>query len=73
MTLVYASTLDEKMKLAFEIYDFDSDGRISAEDVRLVLSYIPIRNSDQKSSMSVEDSENEDSVGSRRLVKPLPS
>lgn len=42
---MYASGLEEKMKLAFEIYDFDSDGKISAEDVRLVLNYIPIRSS----------------------------
>jgi len=30
------------MKLAFEIYDFDSDGYIDKEDVRLVMSHIPV-------------------------------
>lgn len=41
MQQVYSSTLEEKMQLAFSIFDFDSDGKISAEDVQLVLSYIP--------------------------------
>jgi Ca2+-binding EF-hand superfamily protein len=25
----------------FDIYDFDSDGEVSREDVRIILSYIP--------------------------------
>ncbi len=43
MIQVYCSTLDEKMQLVFKMFDFDSDGKISAQDVRLILSYIPIR------------------------------
>jgi len=39
---VYYSNLDTKIKLAFDIYDFDKDGYIKKEDVRLILSYIPI-------------------------------
>ena len=30
------------MKLSFEIYDFDTDGYIDKEDVRLVMSHIPV-------------------------------
>jgi Ca2+-binding EF-hand superfamily protein len=63
MMLVYSSTLEEKMQLAFNIFDFDCDGRISAEDVKLVLSYIPSRKIN--SSLSVDDSSNE-------REKPLP-
>jgi len=58
MTLVYSSTLEEKMQLVFNIFDFDFDGKISAEDVRLVLSYIPIRR-DNVSTLSLEDSSQE--------------
>lgn len=29
------------MTLVFSIYDFDGDGKITAEDVKIVLSYIP--------------------------------
>ena len=42
MFKIYYSKLEEKIKLVFDIYDFDSDGLISKEDIRLVLSYIPI-------------------------------
>jgi hypothetical protein len=41
---VYYSDLDTKIKLSFDIYDFDKDGYISQEDVRLILSHIPIVN-----------------------------
>ena len=39
---IYNSNLETKIKLAFDMYDFDKDGYIRKEDVRLILSYIPI-------------------------------
>ena len=49
---VYYSTLETKIKLAFDMYnhlhyslaryDFDKDGYIKKEDTRLILSHIPI-------------------------------
>jgi Ca2+-binding EF-hand superfamily protein len=44
---VYYSDLDTKIKLSFDIYDFDRDGYISQEDVRLILSHIPVVNTIQ--------------------------
>jgi len=41
---VYYSNLETKIKLSFDIYDFDRDGYITKEDVRLILSHIPIVN-----------------------------
>lgn len=35
------SDFDTKMKLTFDMYDFNSDGLITKEDVRLILSYMP--------------------------------
>lgn len=43
MQRLYSSQLEEKISLAFRTYDFDNDGQISAEDVRLVLNYIPLK------------------------------
>lgn len=41
---VYYSNLETKIKLSFDMYDFDRDGFITPEDVRLILSHIPIVN-----------------------------
>jgi hypothetical protein len=41
MLEIYSSDIDGKMNLVFKIFDFDGDGKISAEDVRMILSYIP--------------------------------
>lgn len=49
---VYYSNLETKIKLSFDIYDFDRDGYITKEDVRLILSHIPIVNTIQGSTVS---------------------
>lgn len=41
---IFYSNLDTKLKLTFDLYDFDKDGYIISEDVRLILSHIPITN-----------------------------
>ena len=38
---IYFSSYDTKCQLVFDIYDFDADGEVSREDVRIILSYIP--------------------------------
>ena len=65
MQQVYSSNLDEKMRLTFDMFDFDNDGKISAEDVKLVLSYMPSRNHNV-SAITCEDSSSE-----RDTVKSL--
>lgn len=42
MFKIYYSTFEEQVKLVFDIYDFDKDGYITKEDVRIILSYIPV-------------------------------
>jgi hypothetical protein len=41
MLEIYSSDIDGKMNLVFKVFDFDGDGKITAEDVRMILSYIP--------------------------------
>lgn len=33
---------EDKIRIVFEIYDFDDDGVISREDIRVLLSYVPL-------------------------------
>lgn len=48
---IYFSSFETKCQFVFDIYDFDGDGEISREDVRIILSYIP------QVSVSVRDLE----------------
>lgn len=38
----FPETFEKSMRLIFDLFDFDSDGKISKEDVRILLSYIPL-------------------------------
>ena len=42
MTTLFYDSVDKMEKFIFDLYDFDKDGLISKEDVRVVLSYIPL-------------------------------
>lgn len=42
MLKIYYSKVESKIRLAFDFYDFDKDGFISKEDIRLILSHIPM-------------------------------
>ena len=39
---LFSSNIDTSLKFAFQFYDFDRDGFITQEDLRLVMSYVPI-------------------------------
>jgi len=46
---LYIGDLDEKIKFTFEMYDFDNDGFVTAEDIRIMMSYMQFnRNVDCK-------------------------
>lgn len=51
MLKVYLSTFEQKLLMSFRMYDFDGNGIVRREDVRLVLSYVPFK--------SGEDDDNE--------------
>ena len=38
---IYLGTLEQKMRFTFNMYDFDGDGYITPEDVRIMMSYMP--------------------------------
>ena len=43
MTTLFSEGFLSLAKFIFDFYDFDKDGKISREDVRVVLSYIPLK------------------------------
>ena len=43
MTSIFTESFEKMIKLVFNLYDFDNDGRISKEDVRLLLSHLPLK------------------------------
>ena len=45
MTTLFTKDFEELVKFIFSFYDFDKDGKISKEDIRIVLSYIPLNKS----------------------------
>ena len=42
MNNLFSDSSDKMMKFIFNFYDFDKDGNISKEDIRVVISYIPL-------------------------------
>ena len=43
-------TFDSLAKFIFNLYDFNSIGKIKKDDVRVVLSYVPLQKNDEKTS-----------------------
>ena len=42
MTTLFSESFDKMELFIFNFYDFDKDGFITKEDVKVVLSYIPL-------------------------------
>lgn len=42
MSILFAGEFSELISLTFFIFDFDGDERISEDDIRAILSFIPI-------------------------------
>ena len=38
----FQSSFDAKLKLVFDVFDFDKNGQISEDDIRTILSHIPL-------------------------------
>lgn len=49
MKVLFNDNFDKTSKFIFDFYDFDRDGFITREDIRIVLSYVSLSlNSDKK-------------------------
>jgi Ca2+-binding EF-hand superfamily protein len=46
MMILFAGGYDDLTRFVFRLFDFNNDEYISAEDIRLILSYVPISNNE---------------------------
>ena len=49
MLILFSSNFEELLQFIMKFYDFDNDGKITKEDIRVVLSYVPIYKKSKKS------------------------
>jgi len=49
MFKLFFGNYEETILSIFEVYDFDKDGKITAEDTKLLLSHLPLRTKEEKS------------------------
>ena len=55
MKTLFFEDYEKNSKFIFDFYDFDHDGKINQEDIRVVLSYITLTYSDQNSGKKIAD------------------
>ena len=65
MTLLFSETFRPLASFVFKFYDFDTDGFITKEDVRVVLSYVPLQKKYSKLKMKYEQEDFKDRVESQ--------
>lgn len=67
MTTLFTENFDNLVKFIFKFYDFDKDNQINKEDIRTVLSYIPLNtnNKYRKDKMKYEKEEFKDRMESQ--------
>ena len=54
MVNLFSGDLDKLIQFIFKFYDFDKDGYVSKEDIRIVLSYVPLNIKKFKKSKSLK-------------------
>ena len=52
---LYMGTFEETTKIIFNLFDFDKDGIIKKEDVKLILSYLPLTNINEENAQKIEN------------------
>ena len=53
---VFSHNLDDRLKFVFQLIDFNSDGAISAHDIKMMLSFIPYSSENYEDVDMVEES-----------------
>ena len=54
LNMLYYGTFKQSAKIIFNMYDFDKDGIISREDVKILFSYLPLKNENKQMESLME-------------------
>lgn len=71
MTILFCENFDKLVRFIFFFYDFDKDGFISKEDVRTVLSYVPLNTKKSVNTSKYDKEEFNDRVESQEELHSL--
>ena len=67
MITLFSSNFEKLVEFIFKFYDFDNDDKITKEDIRVILSYVPIYKKTQKSGKLKFEADNyEDRLKSQK-------
>ena len=66
MSTLFTESFDNLVKFIFKFYDFDKDGFITKDDIRTVMSYVPLNtnNKYKKDKMRFENEDFKDRIES---------
>jgi len=67
MVSLFSSSFNQLLEFVLKFYDFDNDGKITKEDVRVVLSYVPVyKKSKNNNELKFEKDNFEDRLASQQ-------
>jgi Ca2+-binding EF-hand superfamily protein len=71
MTTLFTESFEKLIKFVFKFYDFDRDELITYEDVRVVLSYIPLNTQKKINVTKFENADYKDRIESQDELKKI--